>query len=134
MAELNVLLTGDIVLDVPNAAGFFDVAKAGLAKADVRIGHLETPHTKRGMLLVDAGCPANDPAELKVLGDCGFDIITLAANHIYDRGREGVEDTLNALHDLKIETAGAGLTLAEAEKPAIRSLGLCSSASFSSSS
>src|SRR4051812_29062214 len=102
VADLEVLLTGDIVLDVPNASGFFDVARPGLARADVRIGHLETPHTLRGQLLVDAGCPANDPAELAVLGDCGFDIITLAANHIYDRGPAGVEDTLNALHALDI--------------------------------
>lgn len=119
MSELNVLLTGDIVLDVPNASGFFDVAKPALAKANLRIGHLETPHTLRGQLRVDAGCPANDPAELKVLGDCGFEIMTLAANHIFDRGPEGVEDTLNALHALGIRTTGAGMNLAEAEAPAI---------------
>jgi poly-gamma-glutamate synthesis protein (capsule biosynthesis protein) len=119
MAELDVILTGDIVLDVPNARPFFDVAKPRLAKADVRIGHLETPHTLRGQLLVDAGCPANDPAELAVLGECGFDIMTLAANHIFDRGNAGVEDTLEALRGQGIETAGAGMTLAEAETPAI---------------
>ena len=119
MTVLDVLLTGDIVLDVPDARGFFDVARAELARADVRIGHLETPHTLRGKLLVDAGCPANDPAELAALGECGFDIITLAANHIYDRGREGVEDTLEALHAKGILTTGAGLNLVEAERPAI---------------
>ena len=119
MIEVDVLLTGDIVLDVSNTSRFFDLVRPELAKADVRIGHLETPHTLRGQLLVDAGCPANDPAELDSLAECKFDVITLAANHIYDRGREGVQDTLDALRAHQIQTSGAGMTLAEAEAPAI---------------
>jgi poly-gamma-glutamate capsule biosynthesis protein CapA/YwtB (metallophosphatase superfamily) len=119
MAVVDVLLTGDLVLEQPNADFFFDVSRDALRRADLRIGHVETPHTLRGQLLVSAGCPANDPEELKALGRAGFEVATLAANHIYDRGVAGVEDTLEALHAQGILTTGAGLNLEAAKRPAV---------------
>ena len=48
---------------------------------------------------------------------------TLAGNHIADAGRDGIEDTLEGLHALGIATAGAGMSLDEARRPALADVG-----------
>jgi poly-gamma-glutamate synthesis protein (capsule biosynthesis protein) len=49
----------------------------------------------------------------------GFHIVTLAGNHMFDAGPDGIEDTIAALREMGLETTGAGMNLAEARKPAI---------------
>jgi poly-gamma-glutamate synthesis protein (capsule biosynthesis protein) len=47
----------------------------------------------------------------------------LSNNHVLDWGRSGLAETLAALHDAGIATAGAGHDAAEAAAPAIRAIG-----------
>jgi poly-gamma-glutamate synthesis protein (capsule biosynthesis protein) len=54
-----------------------------------------------------------------VLAELGFRIATLASNHTFDQGPFGVTDTVDELHRLGLETAGAGATLDAARCPAI---------------
>jgi poly-gamma-glutamate capsule biosynthesis protein CapA/YwtB (metallophosphatase superfamily) len=61
----------------------------------------------------------NDPVNINALVDVGFDIIHLASNHTFDAGAPGVEDTLDGLHKAGIATAGTGMDLDEARRPAI---------------
>src|SRR5262249_31951475 len=49
----------------------------------------------------------------------GFDVATLAGNHVFDRGAEGIEDTIAALRDAGVVACGAGADLREARKPAL---------------
>jgi poly-gamma-glutamate synthesis protein (capsule biosynthesis protein) len=63
--------------------------------------------------------PGRDPEKLGALARAGFGVATLAANHLYDQGRAGVEDTLDGLRRAGIVTAGAGLDLEAARCPAI---------------
>jgi predicted acyl esterase len=66
-------MTGDLVLDEPNADFFFDPARAMLAEADLLIGHVEVPHTTRGVESVgDIPAPASDPENLRAVGRAGF--------------------------------------------------------------
>ena len=46
----------------------------------------------------------------------GFDAVTLANNHIFDYGSEGVENTLRACRAAGIGTVGAGMNLQEASQ------------------
>jgi poly-gamma-glutamate synthesis protein (capsule biosynthesis protein) len=46
-------------------------------------------------------------------------VATLAGNHIFDAGPNGIEDTVAGLRRQGIQTTGAGRTLAEARQPAI---------------
>lgn len=46
----------------------------------------------------------------------GFDCVTLANNHFYDFGEDGVANTLNACQEYGIDTVGGGLDLHEASK------------------
>ena len=48
--------------------------------------------------------------------------VTLANNHVFDYGRQGLEDTLKHLDEYGILHVGAGMNLAEARKPIIREI------------
>jgi poly-gamma-glutamate synthesis protein (capsule biosynthesis protein) len=77
------------------------------------------PHTRRGTELTgDVPAAAPPPEHLDALARCGFTALTLAGNHIADRGREGIEDTIERLDALGIAHAGAGTSLEEARSPA----------------
>jgi poly-gamma-glutamate synthesis protein (capsule biosynthesis protein) len=119
-APLRLLLTGDLILDEPQPDSFFDGIRPLLQSGDVVIGHVEVPHTTRARPgNFDIPAPPADPRHLAALGRAGFHVATLAGNHIYDSGDEGVEDTIAALHAQHIATTGAGLTIRQARTPAI---------------
>jgi poly-gamma-glutamate synthesis protein (capsule biosynthesis protein) len=118
--SLRIMLVGDLVLDEPQADRFFDLARPTLAHADLRIGHVEAPHTRRGKESHgDVPAPASDPDNLKALKTAGFQLASLAGNHIHDRGPEGIADTIATLKENGVAATGAGANLAEARKPAI---------------
>lgn len=52
----------------------------------------------------------------------GFDCVTLANNHFYDYGDDGVANTLNACLDLGIDFVGGGINLSEASKTIYREI------------
>ncbi|MBO0701734.1 MAG: CapA family protein [Candidatus Dormibacteraeota bacterium] len=113
--ELSIRLTGDLIFDEPDPDRYFDSVRGVLAEADIVVGHLEVPFTSRPI----AAYAGREISRLVVLRNAGFDVATLAANHLLDAGPEGVRDTLAGLRELGIATAGAGLNLEEARQPAI---------------
>jgi poly-gamma-glutamate capsule biosynthesis protein CapA/YwtB (metallophosphatase superfamily) len=119
-ATLKLMLVGDLILDEPDPDTFFEPARSTLQQADVLIGHVEVPHTDRGSEnAFDIPAPPSDPNNLAALKRAGFHIATLAGNHMFDAGPAGIEDTVANLRRMGIDTAGAGMRLAEARKPAI---------------
>ena len=120
MSALRLMFVGDLVLDEPDTDMFFEIARSALQPADALVGHVEVPHTRRGVEVAhEAPAPASDPDNLAALGRAGFDVATLAGNHIYDRGPEGIEDTIATLEDHGIAACGAGLNLDQARRPAV---------------
>ncbi len=61
-----------------------------------------------------------DPDLVSVFPKSGISLVTLANNHVYDYGAEGLRDTLAYLDKAGVEHVGAGMTLAEARLPVIR--------------
>jgi poly-gamma-glutamate capsule biosynthesis protein CapA/YwtB (metallophosphatase superfamily) len=115
-----LLFVGDLILDEPDPDSFFDPCRTLLASADLVVGQVEVPHTSRGVpSSVDVPAPPADPAHLAALARAGIRVATLAGNHIFDSGPAGVEDTLATLRGLGIATAGAGMNLEEARRPAV---------------
>ncbi len=53
------------------------------------------------------------------LGEVGFDVMTLANNHMIDGGYDALVDTIELLRGQGIATTGAGSDIAEATVPAI---------------
>ncbi len=60
-----------------------------------------------------------EPAAIRTLQVADIDFVSLANNHACDFGREGLLETVSVLDQADIAHAGAGRSLAEAERPAI---------------
>ena len=122
MSEVSIVATGDLVLDETDVDGFFALVTPALQAADVVIGHVETPYVYApdpDARRTGGGAPPDDPRKLAALQRAGFNVVTLAGNHVFDQGAAGVRDTLDALHALGIATTGSGMNIAEARSPAI---------------
>ena len=77
----------------------------------------DTPISKEGPhLRADSRCAAGIRAG-------GFDVVTLANNHILDMGEQGLFDTLQACQEAGLKTVGAGGNLTEATRPLIVEVG-----------
>lgn len=114
------MFVGDLVLDEPDPDGFFDPSREVLESAAALVGHVEVPHSRSvDVATTDVPAPPADPAALAALGRAGFDIVTLAGNHIFDVGPQGVLDTVAFCRAEGMATTGAGATLAEARTPAV---------------
>ena len=117
---LTIMLVGDLVLDEPDADPLFDLVRPVLAGADLAFGHVEVPHTDRGVESVgDIPAPAAPPANLAAIARAGFRAVSLAGNHIHDRGTDGILDTVSGLRAAGVASAGVGASMAEARRPAI---------------
>ncbi len=115
---IELLLVGDLILDEPQPDRFFDAVRPVLQAADLVIGHVEVPFSTR----TDHGPnpnPGREPAKLTALARAGIGVATLAGNHVFDAGTVGVQETLRGLERAGIASAGAGLDLEAARRPAI---------------
>jgi poly-gamma-glutamate capsule biosynthesis protein CapA/YwtB (metallophosphatase superfamily) len=123
---ITVLMTGDLVLDVPEPDHWLGGIAPALRAADLSIGHLEVPHTKSlGTLAGDVPAPGADPAHLGAIARAGFGAVTLAGNHIADCGAQGIADTRDSLAALGIAMTGAGRDIRKAAAPAIINVQRC---------
>lgn len=121
---MQLTFAGDLILDEPNPDHWLSGIAPALHEADVVIGHLEVPHTTSvEELQGDVPAPAAPPEHLGALARAGFDAVSLAGNHIADRGPLGIADTIRTLDSLNIAHTGAGANLTEARRPAFLSAG-----------
>lgn len=117
---VDIVVLGDLILDVPDPDHWLSGIAPATRAADIAIGHLEVPHTLRGTELKgDVPAPGADPAHLAALARAGFRAVTLAGNHIADRGPVGIADTVDELDRLGIAHCGAGADLDAARAPAL---------------
>ena len=120
MAAIDLVFTGDLVLDEPDADHWLGGIAGATRAADATIGHLEVPHTTRGVEQHgDVPAPGADPRHLLALRHAGFAAVTLAGNHMADFGAEGIADTRAALERLNIACCGAAENLHSARRPAV---------------
>lgn len=119
--QLSICCVGDLILDEPGPiAPYFDDCREVLKAQDILIGHVETPHTTRNLpSCIDIQAPPSKPEHLEPLRAVGFDVATVAGNHLYDCGPYGVIDTVEKLKKLGIQPVGGGANIAEAKKPAV---------------
>ncbi len=97
----------------------FREVKDVLLKADIVTFNLEAPFTINGRAFKKKFTFKVDPGFAESIVHAGFDVASLANNHILDFGEEGLVSTLKVLDSLKIAHTGAGLNREEAEKPAV---------------
>jgi hypothetical protein len=117
--DMTILLAGDLVLETETPAHWLSGIAPAVQMADLAIGHLEVPHTRRGTERdFDVPACAAPPENLDALAEAGFGLLSLAGNHIADRGPEGIEDTIERLDRLGIKHTGAAANLGAARQPA----------------
>lgn len=117
---ITIMAVGDVILDEPDPDSFFEPSADLLRSGDVTVVHIEVPHTTRGNgYSTDVPAPPADPAHLEALVGAGVGVATLAGNHMFDQGPNGVLDTVDTLRGHGIATAGAGVNIEAARAPAI---------------
>lgn len=95
----------------------FEAVQPVLAESDLRFGNLELPLTDRGTAARKDYVFRAPPAVAAGLRYGGFDLLSLANNHVLDYGVEGLLDTITALDRAGIAYTGAGRTPDEAYAP-----------------
>jgi len=125
-----LIAVGDIMLSGSAAAvfkvkgyshAFRDRSLAKItSRADASFGNLEYPITRSGFPFQDKKYTFRGPAEsLNAIKAAGFDLLSLANNHIMDYGLQGLTDTIRQCKRNKLVCAGAGTDLASASSPGI---------------
>jgi poly-gamma-glutamate synthesis protein (capsule biosynthesis protein) len=90
---------------------------------DVCVANLETSITASDTPAAKGINYRMHPRNVPCLTTGGIDCCVLANNHVLDWEEAGLLDTLSALRDGGVRTAGAGRTLGEAQEPALLDLG-----------
>ncbi len=91
-----------------------------LHKADILFGNLESPISDRGSKLQGKKIAFRaKPEAVSSLTYAGFDVLSLANNHILDYSTPALLQTLDILEEKKIQYCGAGKDINEARKPAV---------------
>jgi len=93
-----------------------------LAEADIALVNLESPITIRGTKVPKPFNFRMHPRYLAALSETGIDVVSIANNHIWDYGREGLFDTILYLDSVGIQHVGAGITPEEARRAVLLSV------------
>jgi poly-gamma-glutamate synthesis protein (capsule biosynthesis protein) len=113
---LRILFVGDImpsryVARTMESKGYdfpFEKMAATIQNADIAFANLESPILAGRKVQAGEMRFRADPQFVPSLSKAGFDIVTLANNHMYDFGEKGITQTLATLSANNIEHIGAG--------------------------
>jgi poly-gamma-glutamate synthesis protein (capsule biosynthesis protein) len=127
---VTITIVGDIMLARGVAAAMGDNLFAPLkptakqlAAADLTIGNLESSLSQQGAPLQGTDSFGADPAVLDGPERAGFDILSLANNHVGDYGADALAQTIQRLDASRIKRVGAGGTRRKATRPTIVDVG-----------
>jgi poly-gamma-glutamate synthesis protein (capsule biosynthesis protein) len=90
-----------------------------LKEPDLMFANLEGPVSERGANVGSIYSFRFDPVVFSVLKDVGFDVLSMANNHIGDWGRLALEDTITLGKEQGFEMVGGGIGYEDAIKPEI---------------
>lgn len=97
----------------------FARASSTLRSADFTVGNLEHPISDRGRDQGSRYSLRAKPEAARALAEAGFDVVSLANNHIWDWGADALADTIAHLDAVGIRHVGAGMDEAEANRPLV---------------
>ncbi len=126
--ELGIVCTGDIMLvgsakPVIEQRGVdypFDGIRSIIVAADLAIGNLEMPLGLTGTPIPEKDFTfIGEPKLAGGIANAGFDVLTLANNHMGDYGDGALLETLDVLSANNLRYCGAGPDLQTARQPAI---------------
>lgn len=109
-------------ITVSDGSAIAESVMTQIRRADYNVVNLECPVVKSDNvkgIIKDGPCLKTGEGTVRYLKDCGFDMVTLANNHLNDFGCDGIHDTFVACEKYGIMWVGAGKNLAEARKPKV---------------
>ncbi len=93
-----------------------------LKEAEILFGNFEGPISDKGRKVGSIYSFRSNPETINGLVFAGFDVLSMANNHIFDYGREAMEDTFLRLKKAGIDYVGAGFNEKEAYSPIIKEI------------
>ncbi len=108
---------GRAIADDPVAP--FRPLAARLARAEVTVGNLESSLSTAGAPTQGADSFGASPRVLRGLKAAGFDLVSLANNHLGDYGNRAMDETFDRLRGADLAYVGAGHNLVEARRPVL---------------
>lgn len=131
-SEVSIVVAGDLcpgdesesLLCAGHPEKLFSDLMPYLFDNELSVVNLECPLTHCQTPIVKSGPHMRSvPACAEGIRSGGFDVVTLANNHIMDMGERGLVDTLSACRAVGLMTVGAGRDLEEATQPLIVAIG-----------
>ena len=121
MAEDLLLgFVGDLMVDRDDPEEPFRAVAGLLHAPDIMFGNSEAAYTDDPHPAPSAATPIfPGPLNLDVFAKAGFDVMSLANNHIVDAGHRAMLENISRLNDQGVATCGAGATLEQARQPAV---------------
>lgn len=123
---ISVFIAGDIVpygrtrelFTREQTTELFGEILQDIQRSDFRIANLEAPVKYGAATPIDKPGPNLMTTEetAAVIKKAGFDLVTLANNHFFDQGQQGVKDTIDACDKAGLKTVGGGCTLETARR------------------
>jgi poly-gamma-glutamate capsule biosynthesis protein CapA/YwtB (metallophosphatase superfamily) len=90
-----------------------------LRSADITAGNLESTLSMSGAPTQGGDSFGADTSVLEGLRVAGFDLLSVANNHLGDFGDDAIVETIESLTDAGFRTVGAGADLAQAAEPVV---------------
>ena len=115
----DVMLGGFIDSALEKNKNPFSNLESTIKNADIAFCNLEGPFTKSEKKIKKEFNFKVEPEKVKYLSEAGFDVVSLANNHLYDYDGKGLEDTLYNLDRTSISYCGAGMSIKKARKMSI---------------
>jgi len=97
----------------------FEKTREIISKADIAFCNLECAISPKATGKSKGNVFCIKPENAKGLSFAGFDVVSLANNHMFDCEKKGILSTMEFLTEEKIKFAGAGKTIEESIHPAI---------------
>jgi poly-gamma-glutamate capsule biosynthesis protein CapA/YwtB (metallophosphatase superfamily) len=120
MSAVLLGFVGDVLVNRENPGEVFGQVRHVLGVPQVLFGNLEGVYTNDPHPMQGAPSIVSAPAHnINVYAQAGFDVLSLANNHVLDVGYDAMLETRSRLRSQGIQTCGAGDSLEDARKPAI---------------
>jgi len=114
-----VLAVGDLAMDRADYDESFVATRDVLTAAEVTFGQLETSFAASGVRAPQARhAVLARPEGAAALARAGFDLISMAGNHVLDWGNDALFETKAHIEAAGMHVVGAGANIAEARKAA----------------
>lgn len=119
-----LLGVGDLAMDREDYDESFVATRDVLRAADISFGQIETSFATKGTRLPQARhAVLARPDGALALGRAGFDVVSMAGNHVLDWGNEAFFETRANIEAAGVKVVGAGANIAEARRPVTFTLG-----------